>query len=343
MKKMLIGILCVCLLLSLSACGSVEVMDTETNWTVWQIAEAIRTSQEPQVEMTAITPEDELYKTYLTASSQSRKTMTLCRRTHSVSRITRTKRKLSSNRCQTEPLEEMSPPPSTSPTPSPTPSSVPEPLESIPAAEPEISAEPPATPTPAAVSWRYDKASLLTAWASGDWSGLSTENQDILGTCAQAISSAVPEGLSDYEKELAIHDWMIAWGSYDSNNVSQIPGFQENPNNDNPYGFLVGRKGICLGYATTFQLFMDLLGIECITVSGTAYDRVSAHAWNQVCLDGEWYCVDVTWDDPTTSGPLSSSATHRYFNVTSDHMRATRHYWDETAVPNASGTTYSWN
>lgn len=68
MKKMLTGILCVCLLLSLPACGSVEVMDTETNWTVWQIAEAIRTSQEPQVEMTAITPKDELYKTYLTAS-----------------------------------------------------------------------------------------------------------------------------------------------------------------------------------------------------------------------------------------------------------------------------------
>lgn len=118
--------------------------------------------------------------------------------------------------------------------------------------------------------------------------------------------------------------------------------FQETPNNDNPYGFLVGKKGICLGYATTFQLFMDLLNIECITVSGTAYDNASAHAWSQVCLDGEWYCVDVTWDDPTTSGTVSAQTAHRYFNVTSEYMRSTRHYWDEGSIPDASGTTYSW-
>lgn len=136
---------------------------------------------------------------------------------------------------------------------------------------------------------------------------------------------------------------MIAHGRYDNNTLSQLPDFQENPNNDNPYGFLVDGVGICLGYTRTFQLFMDLLGIECITVEGTAYNYTADHAWNQVRLDGDWYCVDVTWDDPTTSGTVSERNAHRFFNVTSEHMRDTNHQWDEVSVPEATGTAYAWN
>lgn len=191
--------------------------------------------------------------------------------------------------------------------------------------------------------WSYNRSRLVDAWNAGDWSGLCPEDQAILNTCQEVISTVVPVNGSEYEQELAVHDWMIAWGSYDSNTLSNLPDFQENPNNDNPYGFLIDRKGICLGYTSTFQLFMDLLGIECISVSGSAYNGTSDHAWNQVCLDGEWYCVDVTWDDPTTSGSVSERMAHRYFNVTSSHMRDTDHQWDESMVPEASGTAHSWN
>ena len=87
---------------------------------------------------------------------------------------------------------------------------------------------------------------------------------------------------------------------------------------------------------------MDLLGIECITVEGTAYSYTADHAWNQVKLEGEWYCVDVTWDDPTTSGTVSERSAHRFFNVTSEYMRDTDHQWDETSVPEAAGTACTW-
>ena len=101
-------------------------------------------------------------------------------------------------------------------------------------------------------------------------------------------------------------------------------------------------KGICLGYASTFQLFMDLLGIQCITVEGTAHGGTSDHAWNQVCLDGDWYCVDVTWDDPTTYGTVSERTAHRYFNVTSDFLQDTDHQWEASGIPEAEGTAYAW-
>lgn len=218
-------------------------------------------------------------------------------------------------------------------------SSIPE----IPESTEPVQTEEPSAPPEAAEPWSYDENRLLTAWAAGDWSGLATEDRAILDICQEVISTVVPAEGSEYDQELAVHDWMIAHASYDSNRLSNLPNFQENPNNDNPYGFLVDGKGICLGYTRTFQFFMDLLGIECITVEGTAYGYTSAHAWNQVRLDGEWYCVDVTWDDPTTSGTVSERSAHRFFNVTSQHMRDTDHQWDEESIPEATDTAYAWN
>ena len=251
---------------------------------------------------------------------------------------------------QAPPAEETAPqesaqPPAPDPTPTPTPTPVPAETEApapVPTATAPAVVPTPVPTAPPAEPWSYDEAQLLAAWERGDWSGLAEEDRAILDVCAQVISDVVPADGSDYEKELAVHDWMVAHGSYDSNTLSQLPDFRENPNNDNPYGFLVDGKGICLGYASTFQLFMDLLGIQCITVQGTAHGGTSDHAWNQVCLDGDWYCVDVTWDDPTTYGTVSERTAHRYFNGTSGFLRDTDHQWEASGIPEAEGTAYAW-
>ena len=66
------------------------------------------------------------------------------------------------------------------------------------------------------------------------------------------------------------------------------------------------------------------------------------HAWNLVELDGEWYCVDVTWDDPISNSPVSERMAHRYFNVTSEFLRQNDHQWDETQAVEAAGTAWAW-
>ena len=189
--------------------------------------------------------------------------------------------------------------------------------------------------------WRYDRQRLLSAWEEGG-TGLADRDQVILQSCRDLLGEIITEEMSDYEKELAVHDWMIAWAEYDQAALSSLPGAQPTPDSDNPYGFFTGRAAICTGYTSTFQLLMDLLDIECVTVEGTAYNGTEDHAWNMVRLDGDWYCVDVTWDDPVSSTPVSPAAAHMYFNVTSDFMRQFGHQWDKEGVPAAEAGAWAW-
>lgn len=211
--------------------------------------------------------------------------------------------------------------------------------------EPAYTAPIPTAPEPAEseIPWSYDEGRLLNAWRAGEWSGLAEQDREILEICQNVMQQAAAEAATDYERELFIHDWMLDWASYDSNTLSNLPDFQPTPHHDNPYGFLTAQKGICLGYSSTFQLFMDLLGIPCITVEGLVHGGTADHAWNMVQMDGQWYCVDVTWDDPTTRNPVSLQYAHRYFNVTSDYLREHDHQWNEESVPEAAATDYAWS
>lgn len=234
-----------------------------------------------------------------------------------------------------EPTQDMEPaqpePPETTP-PAPIPEGTPDPIPTpTPTPEP---VEPAPVPTP--VPDHYDAAAVLSVWQGGDPTALTEKNRAVYDAAVQVIGEIVTDGMTDYEKELAVHDWMTAWGLYDPEANSHAPDASPDPDNDNPYGFLIHQVGICRGYASTFQLFMDMLGIECITVPG--FSGGDEHAWNMVRLDGEWYCVDVTWDDPTGGSP-----GHRYFNVTSQYLRETNHQWDEASVPEATATNYAWS
>ena len=215
--------------------------------------------------------------------------------------------------------------------------SEPEPAESEP--EPE---EPAPEPEPEPeMPWSYSEQRILDAWNSGSRDGLWEQDVAILEVL-EGIPALTDESLTDYERELALHDWMIAWAEYDPGALSSGPIGSPMPDNDNPYGFLTGRKGICLGYTSTFQLLMDLSGIECLSADGATHGGASAHAWNLVKLDGEWYIVDTTWDDPVASFQVSASTAHLYFNVTDDFLRQHDHQWDESSVPAAEGTAWAW-
>lgn len=191
----------------------------------------------------------------------------------------------------------------------------------------------------------FQNIPIVAAWKTGDSSTLSTQEWEIYQICKSAIEETITPDMSDYQKELAIHDWMIDWADYDESALSAQGS--STPSNSTPYGFLVNRKAVCMGYANTFQLFMDLLDIECLTVIGASYYNSQDHAWNMVKLENKWYCVDATWNDPIGDpGNVPSPRTadlvkHRYFNLTSEEMRYSRQ-WDYDTVPETVATKYKW-
>ena len=189
----------------------------------------------------------------------------------------------------------------------------------------------------------YDTSAIQAAWETGNEDGLSDKDAAILEQCQEVLGELITDDMTDFQKELAVHDWIVEHGSYDQT-VHSNPGHSGRTGYRDPYGILVGGHGNCMGYSTTFQLLMDLCDVECITVVGAAFDSMEDHAWNMVKLDGEWYCVDVTWDDPTMgNGNTNSVIRHRYFNVTSDRMRESDHQWDYLYVPEATATYYRWD
>ena len=190
----------------------------------------------------------------------------------------------------------------------------------------------------------YDTSAILAAWESGEEDGLSEKDAAILARCRALFAEHLTEGMTDFEKELALHDALVRLGDYDETVYEDGVG---RPDNTNPYGLLVGGYGICMAYAVSFQLLMDLAGVECITVVGTSSFSTSDHAWNMVRLEGEWYCVDCTWDDPiggeNVSPGLWNEIHHEYFNVTSEDMRESDHQWDYANVPEADAVRFRWN
>lgn len=185
---------------------------------------------------------------------------------------------------------------------------------------------------------RYDEAAVVLAWQTGDETALSEMNRSILAAAKDVIAQEISDSMNDYEKELAIHDWMTGWSSFDMNVFSHAPDARAEADNRNPYGFLINRSAMCHGYSSTFQLFMDMLDIQCITVYGIPGSNGVEHSWNMVRLEGEWYCVDTAWDDP-----IGGTPGHTYFNVTSQRLRSGNiHRWDDSDVPEATATAYAY-
>lgn len=108
-----------------------------------------------------------------------------------------------------------------------------------------------------------------------------------------AIASCVTDGMSDYEIAKALHDYLAIHNKYDMRLYSgNLPALSRTS-----YGALVNRTSVCSGYALAYQHLMEDAGIPCEYVTGMT--TRGSHAWNIVQIDGEWYHVDVTWDDPT--------------------------------------------
>lgn len=144
--------------------------------------------------------------------------------------------------------------------------------------------------------------------------------------------------MTDFEKELAIHDYIVNNCTYGFFNDGTEREYSA-------YGALVDGKAVCSGYAAAMDLLLKCAGVDSKFVVGyaessqRAYDNSNIdadgvseadmednHAWNQVEIDGIWYNVDVTWDDPVGDGDMLS---HVYMNI-DDELMSHTHKWKKS-------------
>ena len=187
------------------------------------------------------------------------------------------------------------------------------------------------------ITYRQE-AVLICAYRSGDATKLTSVERDALAETRRVVASVIQPEMSEYEKEKAIHDYIVTTCEYDSGDLT---GGTVPENAYTPYGVLIDKKAVCDGYSSTFKLFMDMLGIECVTVRGSAGGE--GHSWNLVKIAGEWYWIDVTWDDPVYLDGQMPPAGIRYdwFNVT-DSVINKNHQPDSAPDVICSSTAYNY-
>lgn len=135
-------------------------------------------------------------------------------------------------------------------------------------------------------SYSYSDSGYLTTYIpSYEYSkeDVISMREELNSSIEQAMSG-IDESWSDMEKALYIHDYIVSECSYDLTYSHY-----------DAYSLLVNKSAVCQGYALAFLLFMNKLDIPCETVPSDSM----MHIWNEIKLDGNWYHLDLTYDDPT--------------------------------------------
>ena len=131
-------------------------------------------------------------------------------------------------------------------------------------------------------------------------------------TYAAAISehlSGIDPAWSDLEKIMYLHDLLAVRYVYDT-----TLGYFD------VLHLITEGRGVCQGYTMLLQALLNALGIENDTVISDDMN----HTWNLVKLNGSWFHVDVTWDDPIPD--QYGQAFHEYFLKSDAYMLAHEHY-----------------
>lgn len=152
---------------------------------------------------------------------------------------------------------------------------------------------------------------------------LDIEVSDAARKRAEKITNdIITSWMSDYECVKAIHDYLVKNIDYG------FVGIDDKYGSDLAHraeGALCYDTAVCQGYAEAFELLCSCVGIQANMMYGQASssDGYQSHAWNIVRINGEWYQIDCTWDDPLVNGNVvkdGSNIVYTYFLLTDREM-----------------------
>lgn len=169
--------------------------------------------------------------------------------------------------------------------------------------------------------------------------GASAEETAVLQKRIDEVVPKYLEGIDDsmsaYDVALRLHIKVISMVDYDTIalNKQQQEGGPAMDKVDylrTICGVFLDGKAVCEGYARAMQYLLQKCGIECAEAVGYIRkengERSSAHAWNILKIDGDYYYLDSTWDDSsnTIQTVKNNDFGFDYFGITTDELTRTR-------------------
>lgn len=194
-----------------------------------------------------------------------------------------------------------------------------------------------------AVQWYFDAASkTVTANISYNSAGLvlkhlydKTPISDAKATTLynkvnSILKSEVKSGMSEYEVALALHDYICENVEYGTGTYSSIA-----------YGALVEGSAACQGYAEATSLLYTAAGLENYIIRATNTETNVTHGYVKVKIDGKWYCVDTTGDDPMNN--TNPAPRHDFFLTSDDVIEQRYQPWNsQFSYPAATSMTQNY-
>ena len=165
----------------------------------------------------------------------------------------------------------------------------------------------------AGTSYYYSPSTNLVTKIVISYTSNAREEQQKLDAAINELNSRVDiSGMTDEEIVLAYHEYLTSTVAYAY--AAYLQGSLGGAHEYDMYGALVNHSSVCQGYAETMFYLLKKAGLSCAIASSQNIN----HAWNIVKVNGKWYHVDATWDDPVWDMPGRS--IHDYFLVSFDTM-----------------------
>ena len=125
--------------------------------------------------------------------------------------------------------------------------------------------------------------------------------EEIYEKARAVLREIICEGMSEFDKALAIYEYIIRAVDYDYDSVND----ETIPTRNNTCYYLEGvfnyGRAVCDGKSKAFVLLCGIEGISAVREFGYGYETETGHAWNYVRIDGVWYLVDTTTGDSASA------------------------------------------
>ncbi len=149
----------------------------------------------------------------------------------------------------------------------------------------------------------------------------------------QQYLACVTDSMSAYDAALRLQTKMVELVDYDDVALETEDKNREGLDYLRTIcGIFLNRKAVCAGYAKAMQYLLRRCGIECAYCTGHVIEKNGSlgggHAWNIFKMDGDYYQLDVTHNDPskTSQKVRKEGYDHSYFGITTEEISRTRNF-----------------